>query len=112
MVTLDELVPLIASWFVDEWGRLWLPDAGKHYTYSLASDQAGYDIKQQSNITAKRGNPALKFDLIYDVLINNLNALRKYAKADRDETTTWGLGGYGKAGSGLAGRIMEKPGIM
>jgi hypothetical protein len=55
---------------------------------------------------------AFKFDILYDVLISNLNAITKYAKADQcGDETPWGYGGYGEAGSGLAGRIMGKPGI-
>lgn len=74
-------------------------------------------MKLNNNQTSpKRGeegyNPAFKFDLIYDVLISNLNAVTKYAEADQcGDETTWGHGGYGEAGSGLAGRIMGKPGI-
>jgi hypothetical protein len=64
----------------------------------------------------KRGeegyNPAFKFDMLYDVMISNLNAITKHAEADQcGDETTWGHGGYGEAGSGLAGRIMGKPGI-
>jgi hypothetical protein len=57
-------------------------------------------------------NPAFKFDMLYDVLISNLNVVTRYAKSDQcGDKTTWGHGDYGKAGSGLAGRIMRKPGI-
>jgi hypothetical protein len=64
----------------------------------------------------KRGeegyNPAFKFDMIYDVLNSNLNAITKYAKADQcGDKTAWGHGGYGEAGSCLGGRIMRKTGI-
>jgi hypothetical protein len=74
-------------------------------------------LKLNNNQTSlRRGeegyNPAFKFDLIYDVMISNLNAVTKYAEADQcGDETTWGHGGYGKAGSGLAGRIMGKLGI-
>jgi hypothetical protein len=74
-------------------------------------------LKLNNNQTSpKRGqegyNPAFKFDLLYDVLISNLNAVTKYADLDQcGDETTWGHGGYGEAGSGLAGRIMGKPGI-
>jgi hypothetical protein len=75
-------------------------------------------MKLNNNQTSpKRGeegyNPAFKFDLIYaDVMISNLNAVTKHADLDQcSDETTWGHGGYGEAGSGLAGRIMGKPGI-
>jgi hypothetical protein len=67
--------------------------------------------------STKRGeegyNWAFKIDMLYDVLtISNLNAITKYAKADYcEDEMTWGHGGYGEAGSGLAGRILGKPGI-
>jgi hypothetical protein len=69
-----------------------------------------------NDVSPKRGeagyNPAFKFDMLYDVLISNLNAITKHAEADQcGDETTWGHGGYGEAGSGLAGRIMGKPGI-
>jgi hypothetical protein len=74
-------------------------------------------MKLNNNQTSpKRGeegyDPAFKFDMLYDVLISNLNAVTKYAESDQcGDETTWGHGGYGEAGSGLAGRIMGKPGI-
>jgi hypothetical protein len=59
-----------------------------------------------------RYNPAFKFNTLYDVLSSNLNVITKYAEANQcGDKTTWGHGGYGEAGSGLAGRIMGKPGI-
>jgi hypothetical protein len=74
-------------------------------------------LKLNSNQTSpKRGeegyDPAFKFDMLYDVIISNLNTITKYAEADQyGDETTWGHGRYGKAGSGLVGRIMGKPGI-
>ena len=63
----------------------------------------------------KRGSPeydpAYKYDFIYKVLFHNVNALTKYAELDlTGDETTWGHGGYGEAGSGLTGRIRDKPG--
>ncbi len=98
-------------------------------------DGADYDVLVQESIThtrwlqikrvlklndnqasPKRGeegyDPAFKFNMLYDVIISNLNTITKYAEADQcGDETTWGHGGYGEAGSGLAGRIMGKPGI-
>jgi hypothetical protein len=71
------------------------------------------NINQTSPKCGEEGyDPAFKFDMLYDVLISNLNAIMKYTEADqcRDETT-WGHGRYREEGSGLAGRIMGKPGI-
>jgi hypothetical protein len=66
--------------------------------------------------STKRGeegyNWAFKIDMLFDVLISNLNAILKSAEANQcGDETTWGHGGYGEAGSGLAGRILGKPGI-
>jgi hypothetical protein len=74
-------------------------------------------LKFNSNQTSpKRGeegyDPAFKFDMLYDVLISNLNAITKYVEANQcGDETTWGHGGYREAGNSLAGRIMGKPGI-
>ena len=70
-----------------------------------------------NNDTApKRGedkyDPAYKFDLIYKVIVNNVNNITKHASLDLcGDETTWGHAGYGEAGSGITGRIMNKPGI-
>ena len=70
-----------------------------------------------NNDTApKRGedkyDPAYKFDLIFKVIVNNVNNITKYASLDLcGDETTWGHAGYGEAGSGITGRIMNKPGI-
>jgi hypothetical protein len=56
-------------------------------------------------------NPAYKYDLIYKVLFHNINAVSKYAELDQTgDETTWGHGGFGEAGSGLVGRVRDKPG--
>ena len=74
-------------------------------------------IKLCNNETApKRGepdyNPAYKYDMIYDVLVQNLNAITEEAELDLcGDETTWGHGGFGEAGSGLIGRILNKPGV-
>jgi hypothetical protein len=74
-------------------------------------------IKLCNNETApKRGepayNPAYKYDMLYNVLIENLNAITAEAELDLSgDETTWGHGGFGEAGSGLIGRILNKPGI-
>ena len=57
-------------------------------------------------------NPAYKYNFIYDVIINNLNSIIKYADLDLcGNETTWGHGGFAEAGTGLVGRIMGKPGV-
>ena len=57
-------------------------------------------------------NPAYKYDLLYDVLIHNINAITKYADLDQcGDETTWAHGGYGESGTGLQGRITGKPGV-
>jgi hypothetical protein len=55
-------------------------------------------------------DPAYKFDLIYKTLVHNVNAVSKFADENQvlDEST-WGHSGYGEAGSGLTGRLMNKP---
>jgi hypothetical protein len=68
---------------------------------------------QQSGCTQERGsgyNPACKYNIIYKVLVNNVNAISKYADLDQTgNEATWGHGGFGEAGSGLVGRIRDKP---
>jgi hypothetical protein len=64
---------------------------------------------------SKRGepgcNPAYKYDMIYKVLVNNVAAISKYADLDQTgDKTTWGHGGFGESGSGLVGRVSNKPG--
>jgi len=55
-------------------------------------------------------DPAYKFDLIYSTMVNNINTLTKYADLDvcMDETS-YAVGGYGEANSGLIGKILGKP---
>jgi hypothetical protein len=74
-------------------------------------------IKLCNNETApKRGEPdyhlAYKYDMIYNVLVENLYAITEETKLDLcGNETMWGHGGYGKAGSGLIGQILNKPGV-
>ena len=50
--------------------------------------------------------------MIYETLIENLNAITEEAELDLcGAETTWGHGGFGEAGSGLIGRIINKPGV-
>ncbi len=57
-------------------------------------------------------DPAYKFDMIYDVLTSNVNAINKYAGLDLcGDESTWGHNGYGVASSGLVSLILNKPGI-
>ena len=72
-------------------------------------------IKLCNNDTApKRGeagyDPSYKFDKIYNTIIRNTNVIKGAADLDQcGDKTTWGHGGYVEAGTGLVGRIMEKP---
>jgi hypothetical protein len=57
-------------------------------------------MKLKNNQTSrKRGeegyNPAFKFDLVYDCVISNLNAVTKYDEADNTETRRPGGGMVG-----------------
>ena len=57
----------------------------------------------------KSYDPAYKFNLIYNSLVHNTNALTR--KADENQVvdvTTWGHSGYGESGSGLTGRLCNK----
>ncbi len=50
--------------------------------------------------------------LYEDVLIDNLNAITEEAELDLSgDETTWGHGGFGEPGSGIIGRILNKPGV-
>ena len=55
-------------------------------------------------------NPAHKYDLVYKAIVNNCNALTKYAELDLciDEMT-WKFMGYGEGG--VVYRIVGKPGV-
>jgi hypothetical protein len=49
--------------------------------------------------------------MIYMVLVNNANAILRYDDLDQPgDKTTWEHGGFGDAGSGLVGRVRDKPG--
>ena len=66
-----------------------------------------------NNSEKKRGeegyNPAYKYDLIYKAMVNNTKVITKYADENQTvDETTWGHAGYGEAGSGLTGRLMNK----
>ena len=61
-----------------------------------------------NNSCPKRGqdgyDPASKFDLIWNVMTFNCNAIT--ARAEENQTadeSTWGRAGYGEAGSGITG---------
>ena len=52
-------------------------------------------------------DPAYKYDLIYQAMIHNTNAITKYANENQTmDETTWGHGGYGEAG--LVSRLRNK----
>jgi len=74
-------------------------------------------VKLCNNNTApKRGeanyNPAYKYDLIYDVLVTNVNAITGKAALDlAGDETTYAHEGYGEPLTSLVSRIMGKPGV-
>jgi hypothetical protein len=63
---------------------------------------------------AKRGepgyDPAYKYDLIWKVLVHNVNAISFSVELDLcGDETTFGHGGYGEQGSGLWSKLLNKP---
>jgi hypothetical protein len=70
-----------------------------------------------NNLTAaKKGeegyDPAYKYDLIYKVLVHNVNAITQRCGLDMcGDETSWGHQGFGEAGTGIVGQILGKPGI-
>ena len=101
--------------------RRWDPDNvcfSKHISEGLSATRF-CELKRAKKLchngsSPKRGqpgyDPAYKFTLIYDTIVHNTNAITKYADENQviDEST-WGHGGYGEAGSGLTGRLLNKP---
>jgi len=67
-----------------------------------------------NRLAIKKGQPnyepAYKYDLIFDVLVRNMNAITLYACSDQcvDEST-FGHGGYGPMNDGLFGYLKNKP---
>jgi len=57
-------------------------------------------------------DPCYKYDLIFDVIVNNVIALTARAELDLTaDETSWGHGGYGEKGAGNLFRVANKPGI-
>jgi hypothetical protein len=81
---------------------------------SIAFLQMKRVVKLCNNLIAtKRGeagyNPAYKYAMIYKVLVNNGNAISKYADLDQTgNETTWGRDGFRDTGSGLVGCVCNK----
>lgn len=73
--------------------------------------------KLNSNSAAKKKgepgyDPAYKFDMIYDVIVSNVNSITDLACLDlTGDETTYAHMGYGEPFSGLVCRIMGKPGV-
>jgi hypothetical protein len=62
----------------------------------------------------KRGepnyDPGYKYDLAFKSLVANVNAVSHKAELDIcGDETTWAHGGYGEKGSGITGRVKNKP---
>ena len=62
----------------------------------------------------KRGedgyDPAYKYDMLFAVIVHNVNQLTAYADLDQcGDETTFGHGRYGEPGSGLWNRFANKP---
>lgn len=54
-------------------------------------------------------NPAYKYNLIYEAMVHNCNAITKVAEGHQTvDETTWGHAGFAETGTGLAGRLMNK----
>ena len=71
-------------------------DSDSTYFKFYSADKAGYD-------------PAYKYDLIFRCMVHNCNAITLYAEQNQTvDETTWGHAGFGEAGSGLTGRLMNK----
>jgi hypothetical protein len=74
-------------------------------------------VKLCNNLTSpKRGepgyNPAYKYDLIYDVLVHNTNAITKRAGLDLcGDETSWAHQGFAEKGTGVTSNIIGKPGV-
>ena len=55
-------------------------------------------------------NPAYKYNLVYKCVVNNCNALTKYAKLDLcGDEMTWKFIGYAK--DGVVYRVVQKSGV-
>ena len=61
-------------------------------------------------LTAVAGyDPAYKYDLIFRCMLHNCNAITLYAEENQTvDETTWGHAGFGEAGTGLTGRLVNK----
>ena len=74
-------------------------------------------VKLCNNLTSpKRGevgyDPAYKYDMIYDVLVHNTNAITKYAGLDLcGDETSWAHQGFAEGGTGIVGPVVGKPGV-
>ena len=74
-------------------------------------------IKLCNNETAPKNgeegyNPAYKFDMLWNVMVHNVNAITKDAELDLcGDETTYATGLYGEKGSGIVGRVVGKPGV-
>ena len=74
-------------------------------------------IKLCNNETAPKNgeegyNPAYKFDMLWNVMVHNVNAIMKDAELDLcGDETTYATGSYGEKGLGIVGRVVGKPGV-
>jgi hypothetical protein len=74
-------------------------------------------VKLNNNLTsAKRGevgyDPSYKYDMIFDVLVHNTNAITKHACLDLcGDETSWAHQGYAEKGTGIVDNIIGKPGV-
>ena len=101
--------------------RRWIPDgsASDEYIMNAITYTRFLEIKKcmklNNNMLAKKKgedgyDPAYKYDLIWNVLFYNINAVTKEADLDLcGDETTWGHSGYAEAGTGITGRIKNKP---
>jgi homoaconitase/3-isopropylmalate dehydratase large subunit len=73
-------------------------------------------VQQINDPAPKNGDaeydPANKYNYIYKCLLHNISKFTQLGNLDLcGDKTTCGHGGFGKAGSGLLARQMNKPGI-
>ena len=97
----------------DEYNCMYSPDIAKSMTMTRYGELKRNKKLCINEATPKRGepgyNPAYKYDLVYAVMVFNINAISR--KADENQVideSTWGHGGYGESGSGITTRLMNK----
>ena len=104
--------------------RRWNPTMKDDFDEDIAGaltyhrfNQIRRTYKLNNNSKAKKKGedgyePAIKYDMIFDVQIFNVNQMTQEADLDLcGDETTWAHMGFGESGTGLLGRILNKPGV-